>query len=191
MSAKIEVHLTPKARCELASVARSQTVSAFKAQRARVLLLADEDHADCQRPDTYIAAALGLSEKQVKVIRQKFVREGLPALERKQRFTPATPPRLDGRAEARLVALCCSTPPDGRQRWTLQLQVDELCRLRVVTSVCRETVRKCLKKPAPALADAAVLHPGKGPGTVCRAAGTGPRCLLRTVRRGASADLHG
>jgi hypothetical protein len=146
MSAKVEVHLSPKVREELTAISRSQTVGAAKARRARVLLLADEDHADGQRPDTYIAGALGLSEKQVKVIRQKFVREGLPALERKQRLIPPTPPRFDGRTEARLVTLCCSTPPDGRQRWTLQLLVDELCRLKVVTTVCRETVRQCLKK---------------------------------------------
>ena len=49
-------------------------------------------------------------------------------------------------AAQQLVSLCCSTPPEGRSRWTLQLLVDELCRLQVVTSVCRETVRMCLKK---------------------------------------------
>lgn len=146
MSAKVRVHLTPEVREELESVRRSQTASAAKARRARVLLLADEDHVDGQRPDAYIAEVVGLSEKQVKTIRQKFVREGLPALERKKRSTPPTPPKFDGRAEARLVTLCCSDPPDGRQRWTLQLLVDELCRLEVVTSVCCETVRQCLKK---------------------------------------------
>lgn len=146
MSAKVRVHLSAEQRSELSVVARSQTVSAAKARKARVLLLADEDHPDGQRPDTYIAAAVGLSEKQVKTIRQKFVREGVSALERKKRTTPSTPPKFDGRTEAQLVTLCCSTPPDGRQRWTLQLLVDELCRLQIVASVCRETVRRCLKK---------------------------------------------
>jgi hypothetical protein len=65
---------------------------------------------------------------------------------RKPRTPSGEPPKLDGVAEARLVTICCSTPPHGQQRWTLQLLVDELCRLKVVTSVCRETVRKCLKK---------------------------------------------
>ncbi len=146
MSAKVRVHLSAELRDELAAVARSQTVSAAKARKARVLLLADDDHPDGLRPDTYIAAAVGLSEKQVKTIRQNFVREGVSALERKKRTIPSTPPKFDGRAEAQLVTLCCSTPPDGRQRWTLQLLVDELCRLQIVASVCPETVRKCLKK---------------------------------------------
>jgi len=151
MSAKVEVHLTPEVREELAAIGRSQNVGAARARRVRVLLLADEDHPDGQRPDTYIAAALGLSDKQVKTIRQKFVREGLSALERKKRLTPPKPPKFHGRAEARLVALCCSTPPEGQQRWTLQLLVDELCRLKVVTSVCCETVRQCLKKTGSSL----------------------------------------
>jgi hypothetical protein len=68
------VHLSAELRGELAAVARSQTVSPAKAWKARVLLLADEDHPDGQRPDTYIAAAVGLSEKQVQTIRQKSSR---------------------------------------------------------------------------------------------------------------------
>lgn len=56
--------------------------------------------------------------------------------------------KIDGQVEARLVTLCCSTPPEGHQQWTLQLLVDELGRLKVVASVCRETVRKTLKKIA-------------------------------------------
>lgn len=146
MSAKVRVHLTPEVRQELEAIRRSQKSAAAKSRRVRVLLLADEDHTDGQRPDTYIAEVVGLSEKQVKTIRHKFVRDGLATIERKKRSTPATKPKLDGGAEAQLVTLCCSTPPDGRQRWTLQLLADELCRLNVVTSVCCETVRQCLKK---------------------------------------------
>src|SRR5262249_14019393 len=102
---------------------------------------------DGRRPDWHIAEVVGLSERQVIRIRRRFVVEGLtPAVNRKPRKPSSDPPKLDGAAEARLVTLCCSTPPDGRTRWTLQLLVDELCRLQVVTRVCRETVRQCLKK---------------------------------------------
>jgi hypothetical protein len=147
MSAKVEVHLTAVMRAELEAVCRSQSVGAAVARRARILLLADEDHLDGQRPDTYICEVVGRSERQIRRVRQKFAEDGLAgSLMRKPRASPATPPKLDGQAEARLVTLCCSTPPEGHQRWTLQLLVDELCRLQVVTSVCRETVRQCLKK---------------------------------------------
>ena len=69
-----------------------------------------------------------------------------PVLQRQPRSDAGLPKKIDAAVEARLVVLCCSDPPAGQQRWTLQLLVDELCRLKVVTSVCRETVRQTLKK---------------------------------------------
>lgn len=144
---KHAVHLGATQRAELEAVGRQQTVAAATARRARILLLADEDHPDGRRPDWHIAEVVGLSERQVVRVRRRFVKDGLPpAVGRKPRKPSATPPKLDGAAEARLVTLCCSTPPDGRQRWTLQLLSDELGRLAVVTKVCKETVRRCLKK---------------------------------------------
>lgn len=149
MSEKVQVHLAPEVREELEALCRKQSVSAAKVRRARILLLSDDDHPEGRRPDWQIAEIVGIGEKTVQRVRQKFVREGLShSIERKQRSTPGTTPKFDGRAEAQLVALCCSEPPDGHQRWTLQLLVDELGRLQVVTSVCRETVRRCLKKIA-------------------------------------------
>jgi hypothetical protein len=53
---------------------------------------------------------------------------------------------LDGAAEARLIALACSTPPAGRRRWTLRLLADRLVELRVVPAVSHETVRRAMKK---------------------------------------------
>jgi len=144
---KHEVHLSIEQRRGLEDLCRQQNVKAAKARRARILLLADEDHTDGRRHDWHIAEIVGLSERQVVRIRRQFVQDGLaPAINRKSRTPSDKPPKLDGAAEARLVILCCSTPPESQQRWTLQLLVDELCRLKVVTSVCRETVRVCLKK---------------------------------------------
>lgn len=146
---KLEVRLPPVERRELEALCRKGITSAARVRHARVLLLSDENHPDGQRPDVYIARAVGLSERSVVRIRQAYVREGREtAVERKRRAEPPTPPKLDGRAEAHLVRLCCSTPPSGRRRWTLQLLADELCRLQVVASICPETVRKSLKKIA-------------------------------------------
>jgi hypothetical protein len=120
---------------------------AKKILRARVLLLADEDHPDGRRPDSYITEVLGIHRRTAVRIRQRFVREGEEkALDRKARETPPTPPTFDSAAEAHLVALVCSEPPAGRARWTLTLLAKELTRLEVVTSVCPETVRRTLKK---------------------------------------------
>ena len=80
-------------------------------------------------------------------VRQRFVERGLEAaLGRKKQDRPSRERKLDGRAEARLIALACSQPPDGRAAWTLQLLADKLVELRVVDSVCDETVRRVLKK---------------------------------------------
>jgi len=157
---KLEVCLTDEERSELEALCRKGTVPAAKLRHARVLLLADEDRRGAARnPDWYIAQVVGLSERQVVRVRRKFFRDGLlPALERKKRLTPPIAPKLDGAAEAKLITLCCSAPPKGRRRWTLQLLADELCRLQVVVSVCPETVRKCLKKIA--------SNPGKRSGSV-------------------------
>ena len=79
-------------------------------------------------------------------LRQRFVDEGFEAvLERKQQQNRKAK-KIDGRAEAHLVALSCGQPPEGRKRWTLKLLADELVALDLVDSVCPETVRKTLKK---------------------------------------------
>jgi hypothetical protein len=141
---KCSVHLKSEQRDAFEAICRRQSVAAAKVRRARILLLADEDHPAGRRPDSQIAEVVGLCERQVVRVRQKFVREGDAALERKPR--PAVAHKLDGKGEATLVTLCCSDPPAGRARWTLQLLCDELGRLEVVESVCPETVRRCLKK---------------------------------------------
>lgn len=141
---KLKVYLSAKQRSQLTAVCARHSVAAAQVRRARVLLMSDEKHPDGHRRDWEIAEAVGISERQVVRIRQQFVREGKICLTRKPR--PAVVGKLDGDSEAQLVTLCCSDPPDGRDRWTLQLLCDELARLEVVESVCCETVRKCLKK---------------------------------------------
>ena len=146
---KIEVVLDNGQREELEALVRDGKASARRVRQARILLMADEDRREGRNPDWYISQCVGISERHVCRIRQRFVREGLaPTIERKTRSDAGVPQKMDGNVEAQLVALCCSTPPAGQQRWTLQLLVDELCRLKVVANVCRETVRKTLKKIA-------------------------------------------
>ena len=75
------------------------------------------------------------------------VEQGLEAaLGRKPQDRPSRERKLDGRAEARLIALACSAPPEGRQDWTLQLLADRLVELKIVDAICDETVRRVLKK---------------------------------------------
>ena len=148
---KFKIELTKKERRELESLLRKQSVGAALQRRARILLLADARHPDGRRTDANIAELVGLCERQVVRIRQKFSRERnspsvVEACERKPRPLAPERRRLDGKAEARLVALACSTPSVDRDCWTLQMLCDELVRLEIVESICPETVRKYLKK---------------------------------------------
>lgn len=190
MGGKLSVRLTAAEREELEAVVRRQGVGASKHRRARILLLSDAAHEDGQRTDAYIAERVGLCERQVARVRQRFVLErgdasAEGACERRPR--PAAPERrrLDGVAEAHLVVLACSEPPTGRDHWTLQLLCDELARLEVVESVCPETLRQCLKKTncAPGGTNAGASPGPTGPGSSRRWRRSSTSTRRNTTRR--------
>jgi len=85
----------------------------------------------------------------VSEVRKRFVEQGLEAaLERKKREIPPTPQLFDGEAEARLIALACSSPPEGRARWTLQMLSDRVVELNIVPHCSANTIHEVLKKRA-------------------------------------------
>lgn len=143
---KCRVMLSTEQRQRLEEVVSKGRSPAKKIQRARVLLMADEEHPDGRWHDQQIAKILGLHRNTVARIRWRFVEEGDEAINRKERESPPIEPKLDGRQEAQLVAICCSPPPEGRAVWTLSLLVDALKKRGIVTEISRETVRKGLKK---------------------------------------------
>jgi len=121
--------------------------SALTITRARILLKADQADGGPAWEDKEIAEALDCGLRTVERVRQRFVERGLePALGRKPQDRPSRERKLDGAAEARLIALACSAPPEGRLRWTLKLLADRLVELEIVASICDETVRRVLKK---------------------------------------------
>jgi transposase len=130
--------------CDLIAAGRA---AVRKLTHARILLKADAAEGGPAWPDGRIAEALEVSTATVERVRRRFVEQGLEAaLDRKRRERPAREIKLDGRAEARLIALACSAPPDGRAVWTMQLLADKLVELEVVASISDETVRTTLKK---------------------------------------------
>jgi transposase len=121
--------------------------SALKLTRARILLKADASSAGPAWTDERIAEAIETSITTVERLRQRFVEQGLEAaLSRKPQDRPSRQRKLDGRGEARLIALACSTPPHGRAAWTLRLLADKLVTLEIVDTIAEETVRQVLKK---------------------------------------------
>jgi uncharacterized membrane protein len=141
------VELTPEERQELTRLVSAGRRSARTITRARILLKADQAEGGPGWDDGRIADALGCGRRTVERVRQRLVEDGLDAaLTHKPQARPSVAPKLDGRAEARLIALACSDPPDGRGGWTLRLLADRLVELEVVDSVSYETVRRALKK---------------------------------------------
>ncbi len=141
------VVLDDERRQRLQDITRNGRAPAKKIQHARVLLMSDRNRDGGPLTRGEIAGLLGIHVNSVDRIRKRFVLEGEePALNRKARLTPPVAPKIDGHAEAFLIATCCGQPPEGRTRWTLSLLAGELKKNRYVTSVCAETVRKVLKK---------------------------------------------
>jgi transposase len=142
-----QVTLGAAERQQLLDLIAAGKAAARKLAHARVLLKADAAPGGPAWPDERIAEAVAVSTDTVARVRQRFVEQGLDAaLARKKQDRPSRPRTLDGAAEARLVALACSAPPDGRVCWTRKLLADKLIELAVVDVVSDETVRRAMKK---------------------------------------------
>jgi transposase len=144
---RYKVTLEAEERQHLHDLITAGQAAARKLAHARILLKADATEGGPAWPDHRIADALEVSTATVERVRQRFVEQGLDAaLDRKHRERPAREIKLDGRAEAQLIALACSAPPEGRATWTMKLLADKLVELEVVDSISDETVRLALKK---------------------------------------------
>ena len=146
MQKKHRVYLTDDQRLELLSFVSFGTGPVRRATHARILLKADESTDGPGWDDDAIAGAVGVSRETVGRIRKRFSQEGL-ILALEHRPPSATRPcRLDGAQEAHLVALTCSTPPEGAGRWSLRLLAEKMVTLEYVEEISYETVRRTLKK---------------------------------------------
>jgi len=91
--------------------------------------------------------------------RKRLVCEGVERALNGQLLTePRRPPKLDGEGEATLLALRLGSPPEGFGHWTLALLAERLVALEVVDTICRETVRKALKKRSDPAYDRVLGH---------------------------------
>lgn len=144
---KYKVTLTAEERNSLQDLIAAGKAAAQKLTHARILLKADATPGGPAWTDGRIAEAVEVNVATVERVRQRFVEQGLDAaLSRKPQDRPSRQRKLDGRAEARLIALACAEPPEGRACWTLRLLADRLVELEVVDTVSTETVRQVLKK---------------------------------------------
>ncbi len=143
---KYRVTLTADEREQLARLIATGKAAAQKLTHARLLLKADQADGGPGWRDERSAEAVQVSVATVERVRQRVVEQGLElALVRKRQDKPSRERKRDGAGEARLIALVCSSAPDGRVAWTLEMLADKLVELKVVGSIGPETVRQTLK----------------------------------------------
>ena len=143
---KYHVILTSSQREELTRDSQSQRRSERERKRARILLLADEAREGGALTDTEIARQIKVVPLTVNRVRQRFVLRGLETAIHRKEQERRKERRLDGKAEAFLIALTCSNPPDGYKQWSLKLLRDALIEQQIVENIGKETVRQTLKK---------------------------------------------
>ena len=143
---RYKVTLTEEERNALLKLIKKGKRAARELSHARILLKADESETGARLGDKEISEHLQVSVSTIERVRKQFVEQGLErALTHKRPYRTRSK-KLDGEAEARLIALACAEPPKGREHWTMQMLADKLIELEVVQNISDETVRLALKK---------------------------------------------
>lgn len=142
---KYKVYLTKEEREELIDIVKRGTHSAQKIRRANILLLLDENQATVktQKEIAQICQSTTFTVSEMSI---KFSKIRMEAINRKKREQPPRPAIVTGEVEAHIIAINCSEPPEGRNKWTLKMTAERLIELEIVPSISKDTVAKTLKK---------------------------------------------
>jgi hypothetical protein len=139
MAKKYVVTLKVEEREQLLALISSGSAKVRTITHARILLKADESWHDHD-----IGKALNVSVPTIERVRRQFVFEGFEASLKRRRSKRVYSRKLDGEQEARMVALACSSPPEGYARWSLRLLADRVVQMKIIDSISHETVRQVL-----------------------------------------------
>ena len=166
---KYRIRLTTDEQQELNALVSRGRAAAYKQTHARILLMSDESRSDGGMKDADITSALGVGQSTVERIRKRCVEEGVESALNRKKQLRRRQKRLDGEGEARLIAMACGEPPEGRASWTLKLLADQLVECEIVGTISTETVRQALKKNElkPWLKQSWCIPPGQSAEFVC------------------------
>lgn len=140
MKVKNQVKLKPKERKGLKQLISKGTEKVRKITRCRILLMAHEG-----KTDTHIMETLEVARNTIRTVRARYVHEDLEAAINEQP-RPGAPKKFTGRQRAKITAIACSKPPEGRSRWTLRLIADKVVELEMADDISHQTVKRILKK---------------------------------------------
>ena len=143
---KYIVELNPEERSQLKSIVNAPRMAAHKRKHAQILLATDQGPEGPALKDTDIAAAFGCTTKTVERLRQRCVEEGLETTLEHGNRGSYRPRKLDGQAEAHLIALTRMEPPEGHKHWGMRLLADQMVELGYVESCSHMAVQRALKK---------------------------------------------
>lgn len=146
MNQKYVVQLTEAERYQLKQMLSAGTSSARKVRRAQILLKSDSNPGGPNWSYQAICEAFNVSEPTISEVRRAYVTGGVEAALNRKKPDRVYEHRLDGVAEAHLMALACAEPPEGHERWTLRLLQERMIQLSYVEQVSHETIRTTLKK---------------------------------------------
>ncbi len=146
MAKKYRVTLTEDERTMLTTLINAGTAAARTLTHARILLKADQAAGGPAWTDEAIRDALDVGLSTIARVRERFVEESIEAALQRRPASRTRERLLDGSEEAHLLALTCSPPPAGQERWSLRLLADKLVELEYVAHLSHETVRQTLKK---------------------------------------------
>ncbi len=150
---KLRISLTDEQRKSLEQIVSKGVSGAMEIRRANVLLLANEAGDRKRQKDVVIARMLGITVQAVHDIKAKFLdrkdsdrEDPAKGIRRKKRATPPVPAKCTGDVEAKIIAIACGAPPEGRGRWTLRLISERAVELEIVDSISHVQVGRILKK---------------------------------------------
>jgi len=146
MKQKYIVKLTDTERLQLKELISSGEASARQIRRAYILLKSDSGAGGPNWSYQAICDAFEVSSLTIYNVRKNYIEGGLNRAILRKKPERVYHRRLDGEGEAHLIALACSEPPDGYERWSLRLLQDRLIRLEIVENISHETIRQTLKK---------------------------------------------
>ena len=143
---KYKVTLTEQERDELLSITKGGTHTSKKVIHALILLNCDEGTFSDKVSNEQVARVLKIGARTIDRVKKKFVEEGFEAAMENKPTSRVYNRTADGDVEAHLVALSCSTAPEGFTKWSLRLLADKMIELKYVEDISYETVRRVLKK---------------------------------------------
>jgi transposase len=144
---KYHVCLSANEKTKLQNLVSKGTSTAKMIMHANILLAADENNIHRRKSEAEIAELFHVSRQTVHSVRQQYSEKGLTAaIGRKKRDIPPVPAKITGDVEARIIALSCNEPPEGRSKWTLRLLADKAVELEILDSISYVSIGQVLKK---------------------------------------------